>query len=123
MVARLPKRAARQAQRFSSTDHLSAEAVSALVDGELSPAAERRAHAHVDQCPECLADVICQQRAADRLRRCSSDDGVHAPSALVQKLACLDDGGLSGVRAEDARRAPAAARAVESAFRTLRRRG
>ena len=35
MVARFPQRAARQAQRFSSTDHLSAEAVAALVDGEL----------------------------------------------------------------------------------------
>lgn len=124
MVARFPRRAARQAaaraQRFSSTDHLSAEAVAALVDGELSPAAERRARAHVDQCPECLADVICQQRAADRLRRCSCDDGVHAPSALVQKLSCLDDGGPGGARSEDARRVPST---TKSALRALRRRG
>ena len=123
MVARFPQRAARQAQRFSSTDHLSAEAVAALVDGELSPSAERRARAHVGLCPECLADVLCQQRAAERLRRCSSDDGVHAPRALVQKLSCLDEGGRAGTRGEDAPRTPVAVKAVESAFRALRRRG
>ena len=61
--------------------------------------------------------------AAERLRRCSSDDGVHAPRALVQKLSCLDEGGRAGTRGEDAPRTPVAVKAVESAFRALRRRG
>lgn len=117
------------AAKFASTDHLSAEAVAALVDGELAPAAERRAKAHLAQCTECLADVISQQRAAERLRRDSAADAVHAPSSLVERLACLAEAdsadqaapaAQAGGRAERPRRIVGK---VQSALRALRRRG
>lgn len=125
------------APRFSSTDHLSAEAVAAFVDHELSPSAERRAADHVAQCPECLADIVVQQRAAERLRRSDGAEEVHAPSSLVQRLAGLreedlpePDGGR-GAGAAAASAAPAgplsaprrAISKVEAALRALRGRG
>lgn len=119
------------AAKFASTDHLSAEAVAALVDGELAPSAERRAKAHLAQCTECLADAISQQRAAERLRRGSAADAVHAPSSLIERLARLAEAGPAGPAASPASPVPASSgtRAwqvggkVESALRKLRRRG
>lgn len=118
------------APRFSSTDHLSAEAVAAFVDHELSPSAERRAADHVALCPECLADIVVQQRAAERLRRSDGAEEVHAPSSLVQRLAGLreddlpePDGGRGAGAAAATGPLSAPRRAiskVEAALRALR---
>ena len=43
--------------RFSSTDHLSVEAVAAYVDGELPMKAHLRAAGHLGRCPQCSAEV------------------------------------------------------------------
>lgn len=121
------------APRFSSTDHLSAEAVAAFVDHELSPSAERRAADHVALCPECLADIVVQQRAAERLRRSDGANEVHAPSSLVRRLAGLreedlpePDGGRGAGAAAATGPLSAPRRAiskVEAALRALRGRG
>ncbi|WJY97302.1 anti-sigma factor family protein [Corynebacterium fournieri] len=73
---------------FNSTDHLNPEAVAAFVDGELSDAAFHRAVRHLDVCEECMAEVDCQRRAANRLR-VVDDSAVHAPASLVERLAGL----------------------------------
>ncbi|UIZ92907.1 zf-HC2 domain-containing protein [Corynebacterium sp. CNCTC7651] len=74
---------------FASTDHLSAEAVAAYVDNELSPSATRRANTHLARCPECREDVAVQRRAAERVRGSNGQDDVRAPRSLVARLAML----------------------------------
>lgn len=56
--------------RFGSTDHLSAEAVAAYVDGELSMTAHLRAGRHLADCDQCRADVDAQRQARGVIRRC-----------------------------------------------------
>lgn len=70
---------------FSSTDHLSPEAVAAFVDHELSPAARRRAQHHIAQCQECHEGVVQQLGASQRVRS-ACEDGVKAPTSLVERL-------------------------------------
>lgn len=77
-------------KHFSSTDHLSPEAVAAYVDNELSTAAYRRAQQHLTQCPECREDVAVQRGAAQRVRELCEED-VRAPSSLVAKLSGLTE--------------------------------
>lgn len=48
-------------RKFSSTDHLSPEAVAAFVDGELDPASHRRATMHLEECAQCQAEVDDQR--------------------------------------------------------------
>lgn len=77
-----------------SIDHLSPEAVAALVDGELSRKAEHRAHVHLTNCSQCRAEVKQQREAAQRLQEDSFD--MCASGSLIQKLisipeTCPDD--------------------------------
>ena len=72
------------APRFSSTDHLSVEAVAAYVDGELPMKAHLRAAGHLARCPQCSAEVDAQSQARDALRDCRP---VNMPSTLMGLLA------------------------------------
>jgi Putative zinc-finger len=44
--------------RFVSSPHLSAEELSAYVDGKIDPLARRRLEAHLVRCEECLKEVL-----------------------------------------------------------------
>lgn len=67
-----------------SVDHLSTEAIAALVDGELSRRAEHRAKIHLVHCEACRAEVRAQRNAADRMREHAA--AVHTPGGLMEKL-------------------------------------
>ncbi len=69
--------------RFSSTDHLSIEAVAAYADGELPMKAHLRAGHHLSQCPQCAAEVDAQGQARAALRECRP---VTMPSTLMGLL-------------------------------------
>src|SRR5438309_6956597 len=49
--------------------HVSAEELSALLDGELSAQAERRARQHLAECGSCSADYALSVRLEDELRQ------------------------------------------------------
>ncbi|MDO5029455.1 MAG: zf-HC2 domain-containing protein [Corynebacterium sp.] len=72
--------------RFLSTEHLGTEAIAAFVDGELSPAAERRAQAHLMACSSCRREVAKQRQAAKRLR---DSQALHIPAEVRARLAGL----------------------------------
>ena len=72
--------------RFSSTDHLSAEAVAAFVDGELPMKAHLRAAGHLSRCPQCAGEVEAQGQARDALRECRP---VSMPSTLMGLLSAI----------------------------------
>ena len=55
-------------RRFSSTDHLSIEAVAAYVDGELPMKAHLRAASHLAACQLCAGEVDAQGQARAALR-------------------------------------------------------
>lgn len=55
-------------RQFSSTDHLSIEAVAAYVDGELPMKAHLRAGSHLSLCQQCAAEVDAQGQARAVLR-------------------------------------------------------
>ncbi|WP_047260599.1 anti-sigma factor [Corynebacterium uterequi] len=96
---------ARQTEKFISVEHLSHEAVAALVDKELGPAAARRAHGHLARCAECRREVVAQARAAQLLRVSNADAQVKAPQELMERLQ-----GIAKTQpgaAEDAVRPPA----------------
>lgn len=70
-------------RQFSSTEHLSIEAVAAYVDGELPMKAHLRAGSHLSMCQQCAAEVEAQSQARVALR----DSGpVAVPSALMGLL-------------------------------------
>lgn len=68
----------------SATEHLATEAVVAYVDGELGMTAHQRAAAHLATCPECAAEVDCQQRARAAVRSAAP---LSVPAGL-QNLLC-----------------------------------
>jgi len=70
-------------RRFSSVDHLSAEAVAAYVDGELPMKAHLRASGHLSACGQCRAEVEAQGQARAALRDCRP---VTMPSTLMGLL-------------------------------------
>jgi hypothetical protein len=70
-------------REFSSTDHLSIEAVAAYVDGELPMKAHLRAGSHLSLCPQCAAEVDAQGQARAALRECRP---VTMPSTLMGLL-------------------------------------
>jgi hypothetical protein len=75
-------------RQFSSTDHLSTEAIAAYVDGELPMKAHLRAGSHLSMCTLCSAEVDVQTQARGALR----DSGpVTAPSALMGLLAQIPE--------------------------------
>lgn len=104
-------------KHFSSTDHLSPEAVAAYVDNELSTAAYRRAQQHLAQCPECRDEVAAQRGASERVRGLCGED-VRAPSSLVAKLSGLTAAECGGAVSGDA--ATGKREKVEQALRALR---
>lgn len=63
--------------------HLAADAVVALVDGELSAGAHDRASAHLARCPFCAAEVAAQRQASRAVR------GAGVPAAPTDLLASL----------------------------------
>lgn len=55
-------------RQFTSTDHLSTEAVAAYVDGELPMKAHLRAGSHLAVCRQCAGEVEVQGQAREALR-------------------------------------------------------
>lgn len=89
-------------RRFGSTEHLSTEAISAFVDGELRMTAHLRAAQHLSLCPECAAEVDDHTRARSALR---DSQPVQIPASLLGLLSeiphatgDLPDGGLDNLR-------------------------
>ena len=70
-------------RQFSSTEHLSIEAVAAYSDGELPMKAYLRAAHHLSVCPQCAAEVDGQGEASAALRDCHP---VNMPSTLMGLL-------------------------------------
>jgi hypothetical protein len=70
-------------RRFGSTEHLSAEAIAAFVDGELRMNAHLRAAHHLSLCPQCAAEVDDQSRARAALR---DSHPINIPSTLLGLL-------------------------------------
>lgn len=70
-------------RRFSSTEHLSVEAIAAFVDGELRMNAHLRAAHHLSLCPQCAAEVEDQCRARNALR---DSHPIRIPSTLLGLL-------------------------------------
>ena len=70
-------------RRFSSIDHLSAEAVAAYVDGELPMKAHLRAGHHLTLCPQCAAEVDAQGQARAALR---DSRPISMPNSLMNLL-------------------------------------
>ena len=70
-------------RQFSSTDHLSIEAVAAYVDGELPMKAHLRAGSHLSLCQQCAAEVDAQGQARAALRESRP---VTMPSTLMGLL-------------------------------------
>ena len=72
--------------QFSSTDHLSVEAVAAYVDGELPMKVHLRAAGHLSRCPQCAGEVAAQSQARDALRESRP---VSMPSTLMGLLSAI----------------------------------
>jgi hypothetical protein len=70
-------------RQFGSTEHLSIEAISAFVDGELRMNAHLRAAHHISLCPECAAEVDGHRRARAALR---DSHPIRVPSSLLGLL-------------------------------------
>ncbi|WP_083283976.1 MULTISPECIES: zf-HC2 domain-containing protein [Corynebacterium] len=80
--------------RELSVDHLSLEAIAALVDNELSPKAEHRAKVHLVHCEQCREEVNAQRVAAERLRE--HEVPVRASGTLREKLARIPEAATVG---------------------------
>jgi hypothetical protein len=70
-------------RQFSSTEHLSTEAIAAFVDGELRMTAHLRAAHHISLCPECANEVEDQRGARAALR---DSCPIRIPSTLLGLL-------------------------------------
>ncbi|MEY8015131.1 anti-sigma E factor RseA [Mycobacterium servetii] len=70
-------------RQFGSTEHLSAEAIVAFVDGELRMNAHLRAAHHLSLCAQCAAEVDDQSRARAALRE---SHPIRIPSTLLGML-------------------------------------
>jgi hypothetical protein len=75
-------------RQFSSTEHLSTEAIAAFVDGELRLNAHLRAAHHLSLCAECAAEVEGQNRARSALR---DSQPIKIPSTLLGTLSQIAD--------------------------------
>jgi hypothetical protein len=75
-------------RQFSSTDHLSIEAVAAYVDGELPMKAHLRAGSHLTLCQQCAAEVDAQGQARAALRESRP---VTMPSTLMGLLSQIPE--------------------------------
>ncbi|WP_106848472.1 zf-HC2 domain-containing protein [Blastococcus sp. Marseille-P5729] len=79
--------------------HLSTEAISAYVDGELAAGARARAARHIATCFECAYAVGVQQQAKDTLS-CGCD-GVDVPATLLSRLGQIPFSADLGARSLD----------------------
>jgi anti-sigma factor RsiW len=70
-------------RQFNSTEHLSTEAIAAVVDGELRMKAHLRAGHHLALCQQCAAEVEAQGQARTALR---DSRPVSMPSTLMGLL-------------------------------------
>ena len=84
--------APRPPARFLSTDHLSAEAVAAFVDGQLPAGGQLRATAHLERCRMCRDEVEQQRQARQALR---GSGPIQMPEELRDRLRRLADLGPS----------------------------
>lgn len=75
-------------RQFGSTEHLSAEAITAYVDGELRMNAHLRAAHHLSLCADCAAEVEYQGRARSALR---DSHPIRIPSSLLGLLSQIPD--------------------------------
>lgn len=75
-------------RQFSSTDHLSIEAIAAYVDGELPMKAHLRAGGHLSLCQQCSAEVDAQGQAREALRESRP---VTIPSTLMGLLSQIPE--------------------------------
>lgn len=75
-------------RQFSSTDHLSIEAIAAYVDGELPMKAHLRAGSHLSLCQQCAAEVDAQGQAREALRECRP---VTIPTTLMGLLSQIPE--------------------------------
>lgn len=75
-------------RQFSSTDHLSMEAIAAYVDGELPMKAHLRAASHLTVCQQCAAEVDAQGQARAALR---DSRPVTMPSTLMGLLSQIPE--------------------------------
>ncbi|OBJ67781.1 anti-sigma E factor RseA [Mycobacterium sp. 1274756.6] len=75
-------------RQFSSTEHLSTEAIAAFVDGELRMNAHLRAAHHLSLCPQCAAEVEGQSRARAALRESGP---VQIPRSLLGLLSQIPE--------------------------------
>ena len=75
-------------RQFGSTEHLSSEAITAYVDGELRMNAHLRAAHHLSLCAECAAEVDYQTRARTVLR---DSHPIRIPSTLLGMLSQIPD--------------------------------
>ncbi|OSC23128.1 RNA polymerase subunit sigma-70 [Mycobacterium vulneris] len=71
-------------RQFGSTEHLSAEAIAAFVDGELRMNAHLRAAHHLSLCAQCAGEVEDQSGARAALR---DSRPIRIPSTLLGMLA------------------------------------
>ena len=73
-------------RRFTSTDHLSPEALAAFVDDALPTSGRQRARAHLDRCPQCRDEV----REQEEVRRALRGSGpIRMPEELRTKLSVI----------------------------------
>ena len=84
------------------TGHLG-DRVSALVDGQLGPAAAERALAHVAGCPRCAADLAAARAARRVLSGC---DDVQPDGDLTARLLALGGGPVGAAPDRDGTRRP-----------------
>jgi len=70
-------------RQFSSTEHLSTEAIAAFVDNELRLTPHLRAANHLSLCPQCSAEVEAQRQARSALRESLP---IAIPSSLLGQL-------------------------------------
>lgn len=83
-----------------SVDHLSLEAIAALVDNELSPRAEHRAKVHLVHCQQCREEVQAQRAASERVREHAVP--VHVSGSLLERLARIPEAISAGAEEESA---------------------
>ncbi|RNE48457.1 anti-sigma factor family protein [Corynebacterium alimapuense] len=81
------RRRVRCPREFSSTEHISLEAVAAFVDGELTAVAAHRVRVHLVHCAECRREVHRQRNASEWLRGSNITEEVRAPQDLLTRLA------------------------------------
>ena len=101
-------------RQFTSTEHLSTEAIAAFVDGELRMNAHLRAASHLSLCPQCATEVEAQRQAREALR---DSCPIVVPTKLLGALSQIPHHSFQDIAAE-----PPQAPLADEAPRARRRR-